>query len=212
MKYQLFERTQADIKPDLRLLDTLEQARYQRFRSPQRQLEFLTGRTLLKTLLADLLHVKPAAISLALTPNGQPYLPAVSRAPLLRFSLAHASGRYLVGVSAHPIGVDVERIQPVDLVQMQHFLSALEQQQLAALPAPERSRQFYRLFTRKEAFFKATDKCLPLEHGHCCLLGGEWQLCQRATTYHFYQTEQAGFCTAVCLPVPPFLPSTLWLP
>lgn len=207
MNYQLFERTQADIRPDLRLLDTLEQARYQRFCSPQRQLEFLTGRTLLKTLLADLLHAEPAAIGLALTPNGQPYLPAVSRAPQLRFSLAHASERYLVGVSAHHIGVDVERIQPVDLARVQHFLSALERQQLAALPAPERSRQFYRLFTRKEAFFKATDKCLPFEHSHCCLLGGEWQLCQQPAAYHFYQIEQAGFCTAVCLPVFPFLPS-----
>lgn len=207
MNYQLFERTQADIRPDLRLLDAAELARYQRFRSPRRQLEFLLGRTLLKTLLADLLHAEPAAIGLALTPNGQPYLPTVGRAPRLRFSLAHASERYLVGVSAHHIGVDVERIQPVELTQVQHFLSALERQQLAALPTPERSRQFYRLFTRKEAFFKATDKRLPFEHSHCYLLGGEWQLCQRPAAYHFYQAEQADFCTAVCLLVPSVLPS-----
>ena len=207
MEYQLFERTQADIKPDLRLLDAAELARYQRFRSPRRQLEFLLGRTLLKTLLADLLPAEPNAISLALTPNGQPYLSAGGRAPRFHFSLAHASGRYLVGVSAHPIGVDVERIQPVDLAQVQHFLSALERQQLAALPAPERNRQFYCLFTRKEAFFKATDKHLPFEHSHCCLLNGEWQLCQRPAAYQFYQAEQADFCTAVCLVVPAILPA-----
>lgn len=201
MHYQLVERTQADLVPDPRLLDAAEQARYHRFRSPLRQLEFLSGRTLLKTLLAELLGTEPAAVALALTPNGQPYLPATGGAPMPCFSLAHAGGRYLVGVSAQPIGVDVEQIRPVELAQVQHFLSALERQQLAALPAPERSRQFYRLFTRKEAFFKATDKRLPFEHSCCCLVGGEWQLCQQPADYQFYQTEQAGFCTTVCLPV-----------
>jgi 4'-phosphopantetheinyl transferase len=80
----------------------------------------------------------------------------------------------------------------------------LEQQQLAALREPDRTAQFYRLFTQKEAFLKTTDKRWPLVDSSFCLTGGQWCLNTHQADYTFHLAESAGYFVAACLQMPSF--------
>src|SRR5258708_15670923 len=62
------------------------------------------------------------------------------------------------------IGIDVEQVRrdfDLDAIA-RRFFSAHEQSQLAALPADERVEGFFRCWTRKEAYIKATGDGLSL--------------------------------------------------
>lgn len=195
--FTLFKKAQHEIQPNLALLDPAERTRYQRLLSPQKQLEFLTGRTWLKHVMADYLKVAPPAISLSLTATGKPYLPEPgSHGPF--FNLSHADGHYLIGLSNHPIGVDLEPYRPVNLVRFQNFISSGEMGQLIGLPEPQRTRLFFRLFTVKEAFIKATDKKWALDTIQFQLVNGQWQLTAPDNPFQFTQIDDDGNCIMVC--------------
>lgn len=198
--YELMERDQADIVPDIRLLDAGERARYDRLKLPKKQLEFLTGRTLLKHTLADRLGIDPHAVSLALTATGKPYLCDTMHQEMLHFNLSHANGRYLIGLSDCPIGVDIELIRPITFAQVSPFLNPTELYQLLQTPETERARSFFQLFTAKEAFIKATDKRWPLDSIAFSLHNQRWELTSPAGhSFDFFTYEQDCHCSTICL-------------
>jgi 4'-phosphopantetheinyl transferase len=199
MDYQIVMKEQYEIIPDLSLLDTTELARYQRLLRPQKQLEFLTGRTFLKQMLADCLGLAPNVISLSVTDTGKPYLPALAETRFPYFNLSHSDGHYLVGLSRFPIGVDIEAPRPIELHQVQPFLSTDEFRQLDLLPQLQRSAAFFRLFTAKEAFLKATDMRWKLDEISFHLENQHWKLNAPHGPFQFYQTHYRGCCVAVCL-------------
>lgn len=201
MNFLLVRKEQHEIKPDLALLDAAERVRYQRYLSPQKQLEFLTGRTFLKTVLAEYLDVAPQSISLALTASGKPYLPTVVGVNVPFFNLSHAAGHYLIGLSRYPIGVDIEPYKQMELTSFRHFLSPDEFLQLMKLPDTERSDMFFWLFTAREAFLKATDKRWLLDEIRFQLKNQEWQLIDPGNAFQFTQTDHEGCCITVCTDV-----------
>lgn len=89
----------------LALLPEEERQRLLRIRHPGRRQESLAAWALLcRGLGWDRL---PAV---ARTDRGKPWFPDH---PTLHFSFSHTEGAVLVGVSARPIGVDIERLRPV---------------------------------------------------------------------------------------------------
>ncbi|GAB3510764.1 4'-phosphopantetheinyl transferase superfamily protein [Spirosoma knui] len=203
MDYVLVCKPQHEIIPDTRLLDAGEQTRYQRLRSPQKQLEFLTGRTLLKQELATYLGVAARSVFLATTTTGKPYLPAVYGSQRPHFSLSHANGWYGVGVAARPIGIDLEAKQNIDVTLFQHVLTQEERKALLTVPESIRSDRFLRLFTAKEAFLKATDKRWSLSEIQFVPDGAAWRLHLPAEPYQFYQLEEPNYWLTVCLQMMP---------
>ena len=198
--YELIERGQDDIVPDIRLLDVGERDRYDRLKLPQKQLEFLTGRTLLKHTLADRLGIDPQAVSLVLTATGKPYLRDAMHQEIPRFNLSHANGRYLLGLSDYPIGVDIELVRPITFAQVSPFLHPAELYELLQPPEAERARSFFRLFTAKEAFIKATDKRWPLDSIAFSLHNQRWELTSPTVhSFDFFTYEQNCYCSTVCV-------------
>ena len=202
LDFTLVMKEQHEIRPDLELLDPVEHVRYQRLLSPEKQLEFLTGRTFLKSVLAEYLNVSPQSISLSLTPTGKPYLPTVSETNVLFFNLSHAEGHYLIGLSKYPIGVDIEPYRQIDLTHFRHFLTSDELQQLMELPGTKCSPMFFRLFTAKEAFLKATDKGWPLDAIQFQLEGQQWKLTAPSGSFYFAQADHLGCYIGICVYVP----------
>jgi phosphopantetheine--protein transferase-like protein len=139
------------------LLTRREQARLARLGSRRRP-SFLAARLALKRLAVTLGRV-PSDASFpelqTVAPDGvRPHLPGVPDGAPMCCSVAH-DDRFAVAVaSAHPVGVDVERISPrLERVERM-FVRPPEAARLPAAPAQRRTA-LARLWTLKEAVAKA---------------------------------------------------------
>jgi 4'-phosphopantetheinyl transferase len=113
----------------------------------------------LRKILGSYLKAHPREIAFRYGKNGKPELLQPHQSPTLHFNLAHSADLAVLAVASFgPVGVDIERVRPIgelDGIAAQ-FFSQDEKDGLAALPDEERQAAFYRLWTRKEAFLKAT--------------------------------------------------------
>lgn len=92
---------------------------------------------------------------LCATPAGKPFFSGGQPA----FSISHAGNVAVCAFSGRDIGVDVERVTPVEPA----LFSILRPEELAYLdqaPRDQRARTFYRLWTRKESLVKASGQGL----------------------------------------------------
>ncbi len=138
-----------------KLLSDEERARQQKFQGADQQHGFLLGRALMRRVLGKLSGTKPEALRFSRLPTGKPLL---ENAPELHFSLSH-SGRWIaLAVSENEaIGIDIEQPQKPRNFQRiaRHYFHP---QECALLDAPPRELMpvhFYRMWTLKEAFYKA---------------------------------------------------------
>jgi 4'-phosphopantetheinyl transferase len=131
-----------------------ERARAARFRFDHDRKRFTSGRTALRLLLAGYLKTNPEKIQFAYGPAGKPSVAESA----LAFNLAHSGASAVLGFALNcQVGVDVELIRPIDDMQAvaQFSFSRGEYQRWQALPADQKTRAFYRCWTRKEAYLKA---------------------------------------------------------
>lgn len=146
------------------LLSLHERERAQRFRFRIHRARFVVARALLRILLGGYLRRPPEMIEFVYDAHGKPAL----RDQSLQFNVSHCEDRGLFAFNArHRLGVDIERVRPMmDMIQIaERFFSSSEAQTLSSLPLNSRDDAFFRCWTRKEAFIKATGEGLsfPLE-------------------------------------------------
>ena len=75
-------------------------------------------------------------------PGGKPFL---ARHPLIHFNLSHTAGVAVCAVDDRPVGIDVERVVPLDPDVLSCVMSREEQASIAASGSPEEA--FMRLWT-----------------------------------------------------------------
>lgn len=110
-------------------------------------------RGVLRELLGAYSGQPPAALHFALSAYGKPALPG-----RVSFSVAHTGGLALYAVARGiRVGIDVERIDPAraSLLVADAFMSAAESEHLRTCRDDVRAREFFRLWTRREALIKA---------------------------------------------------------
>ena len=132
-----------------------ERARAARFRFDLHRNRFVAGRLALRRLIGGYLGMDPGAVAFKYSAAGKP---SVSNSNLA-FNLAHSEARGLIGFAlSNCIGVDVEEIRPIEDMRMvaQHSFSENEFARWDRVEGPDRVLAFYRCWTRKEAFLKAT--------------------------------------------------------
>ena len=144
------------------LLSDPERERAARYlHAPSRE-QFTIARARLRLLLSRYLGTDPERVEFGTSNTGKPTLPGTG----LSFNVSHTQGLALIAVSAGcEVGVDVERVrpQPTHLDMAMRYFTPNESQRLNALPPSESERAFFHVWTRKEAFLKATG--LGLSHG-----------------------------------------------
>lgn len=137
-------------------LSAEERERAQRFYSAELADRWRVSHVALRGIVAEATGREPAALRFDRDANGKPTLPDLRD---LSFNLSHAGARALVAISdGTEIGVDVEELRPVPEmsgVAASHFAPE-EQATLWAAAESERLVTFYRIWTRKEAYVKAT--------------------------------------------------------
>lgn len=113
----------------------------------------------------------------------------------LHFNLSHSKERVMCAIADQKVGCDTEKIRSIDLSVARRFFAPEEYEKIAALKTGEEQIElFFRYWTRKESFLKATGRgcTLPLDSfradGSKDSLG-----------YHFKEYDlQDGYKYAVC--------------
>lgn len=146
------------------LLDEVEAARWQRYRSERDRHLFLVSHGLLRLTLSRYAAVQPQDFRFVLGPHGRPEL-TESHGLGLRFNLSHARGLAVVLVNRHlDCGVDVEAVgRKVDVPTLAcHSFHPSERDDVMAQPPQEQVRRFFEYWTLKEAYIKARGMGLAL--------------------------------------------------
>jgi 4'-phosphopantetheinyl transferase len=140
------------------LLAADEQQRAARFRFEKDRRKFIVARGLLRSILARYLDLPPDEIQFAYSQRGKPELANGYARGKLEFNVSHSHEMALYGIALdRPIGVDLEYVRPIDAVALsQRFFSPSEAATIASLTGADQHRCFFRGWTQKEAYLKAT--------------------------------------------------------
>jgi len=148
-----------------KLLSADESARASRFHFPRDRQSFVASRAVLRIILAGYLSAEPNELSFSYSNKEKPSLGPAHAGSNVMFNVTHSGEIALLAFTRwREIGVDVEQVRRDFDVEgiARRFFSTHEQEQLAALPVEERVDSFFRCWTRKEAYIKATGDGLSL--------------------------------------------------
>lgn len=124
---------------------------------------------LLRTILSETVNEPPKKLNINKTGQGKPYL---TEYPELAFNLSHTEDTMVIAVGKNcRLGVDIETCKPrVNLPALvDKCFAEVEAVWWRKLPETEKNREFYRFWTRKEAFVKATGHGIALGLNLCII-------------------------------------------
>ena len=152
-----------------RVLDEAEQTQAQKFKNALLHQRYVEIHGRLRNLLAQMLNQPPEKIRIKKAEHGKPYL---ADYPKLAFNLSHSADRLMIAVGWNcQLGVDIEiskqRINLSGLVDK--CFAEEEAAYWTKLPENQKNREFYRFWTRKEAFVKTTGHGISLGLNRCVI-------------------------------------------
>jgi len=156
------------------LLDAAEQARASRFRQEIHARRYRRGRTLMRSVLAELSAQPPSSLRIDEGPHGKPQLAPLppGAGPAWHFNLSHSGPWALLAAwQGSPLGVDLEVLDhgkqdgpdAGDDALARRVMTAAEHAEFSLTPPGERAHAFLRTWTRKEACLKALGVGFQLE-------------------------------------------------
>lgn len=141
------------------LLSGDERERASRFRFAIHRNRYVRCRGAVRLILGQALRCQPQAVRLAYSPFGKPELAACHRTDDLRFNVSHCENFAVIAIARGvSVGVDVEhagRLADFDDIA-RGVLPEIDYRELTAAGPNQRARVFYRSWTRREAWLKAT--------------------------------------------------------
>ena len=152
-----FGQLKAYVSRMARLLSEDEWLRADRFHFKQHRDGFITGRGLLRVILANYLGNSPCEVSFDYGEAGKPQV-ADDGENRLHFNLAHSGDLVVYALSFdRRIGVDIELVRSIPNIEQiaDHYFSPEEIKALKGLPAAQKLAGFFACWTRKEAYVKA---------------------------------------------------------
>ncbi|MDA8175414.1 MAG: 4'-phosphopantetheinyl transferase superfamily protein [Nitrospiraceae bacterium] len=131
-----------------------------RFRFPDGRNHYMAARGILRQILAGYLETRPGLVRFRYGPSGKPELDSGRGDNTLRFSVSHSGGMALYAFSlGREVGVDIEQISNIPSAAVddiaRQYLPRMEGIWLKACPARMRVKNFFRCWTRREAYLKA---------------------------------------------------------
>lgn len=202
--------------PDLEVLSRTERERAQRFATATLTRRWSRARSGLRRVVAAYAGVEPEALSIEPAAcvhcgelHGKPYL---ADPPLdwLRFNLSHSGDLAAVAVAhGREVGVDVEATRAGRRMEgiAGRWFNDDEAARLEGLEGPEQEELFYRLWSRKEAYLKATAEGIA---GSLAAFDGlRLEPPDGAAGWEFADLEvPAGYAGALAVAPPEFVPAT----
>ncbi len=159
------------------LLSTDELVRADRLLDPLKRHNFMVARGHLRQLLANYLDLAPEEIDFSYNISGKPLVTA-KNSRRLTFNLSHSGSRAILAVAINAeLGVDIEKVDSDLKFQLlaDRYFSPVELVALKGFSTIRERRQFYRIWTRKEAVLKmigsgfSSPEPLGSVSQNCCL-------------------------------------------
>ncbi|NEO33994.1 MAG: 4'-phosphopantetheinyl transferase superfamily protein [Symploca sp. SIO3C6] len=167
-------------------LSTDEQQRAARFHFEKHRQHFIVGRGMLRTILGHYLNLKPNQLEFSYSSRGKPTLANTDTNQGLYFNLSHSNELALYAVMPassiesaqenYSLGIDLEYMRPMPEVEKlaQRFFCPRESTLISSLSPALQQEAFFKGWTRKEAYLKATgDGLAGLEQVEVSLNPGE---------------------------------------
>lgn len=157
-----------------RWLPYTDRARYSRLASGKRDAS-LAGELLARYAAWKEFGADPLRLRISRAGQGKPFF--VNR-PEIHWNISHSGQWCACAVHDAPVGIDVQRFQAVrfDAIARRYFLP---EDQEAYRQAPDTQREFYRLWTKREAlgkYFGAGLRELPEQAAKGCRFWWSWKL------------------------------------
>jgi len=149
------------------LLDAAEQIRAGQYTNALPRHRYVEARGLLRWVLARYLNQLPATINIQTAEHGKPYL---ADCPEWTFNLSHTGDTLVIAVAqACRVGIDIELCKPRDSLPrlVTKCFSDSEAAYWHTLDDGDKTAAFYRIWTAKEAFVKATGRGIALGLNQC---------------------------------------------
>jgi 4'-phosphopantetheinyl transferase len=172
------EAIRADESRWQKLLSADESARAARFHFSRDRQRYVASRGVLRTILASYLGTDAGSLSFSYSKKEKPSLGPAHGGSEVTFNIAHSGGIALLAFTRRrELGVDVEQVRrgsDLEAIARRYF-STHEQNQLEAVSPEEKDSAFFRCWTRKEAYIKATGDglSLPLSQFDVSIEAGE---------------------------------------
>jgi 4'-phosphopantetheinyl transferase len=136
-----------------------EVSRAERFYFEKHRHSFIASRGILREIIGRYLEIVPNQVKFGYELRGKPFLVTESGDCQLNFNVSHSQDLALYAIaSGNQVGIDLEMIRPIaDVEQLaQRFFSTQETNAIASLVSPQQDKMFFRYWTCKEAYLKAT--------------------------------------------------------
>lgn len=140
-----------------------ERQRAERFYFERDKKKFIACRGLLRIILSRYLKVEPQKLEFAYSPQGKPELNNIDTEEKLCFNVSHSQGLAVYAIALNrAVGIDLEYLRHIPDVQQlaERFFSPSESEIINSLPKPQQQEVFFRFWTIKEAYLKATGEGL----------------------------------------------------
>ncbi|AUT03696.1 4'-phosphopantetheinyl transferase [Nostoc sp. CENA543] len=157
-RFQL-DITESQLESLSAILSDDELARANRFYFPEHRQRFIAGRGVLRQILGGYLGILPEQVKFDYEARGKPFLAEGLQQSGLLFNLSHSHNLALCAVNyTRQIGVDLESLRVMEDVEAlaQRFFLPQEYNLLRSLPDEQKQKTFFRYWTCKEAYLKAT--------------------------------------------------------
>lgn len=186
-------------------LDQNEKAAAASLKNAARRFHYVAARGYLRRLLSETVNEAPEKLRILKHEHGKPFL---ADYPEIAFNLSHTDDIIIIAVAREcRIGIDIEICKPRANFPalVQKCFGELEANWWQSLPELEKIREFYRFWTRKEAFAKATGRGIGIGLNRCIInpeQPAEWlsvpDFCGAASIWHVRDIDiGSGICCSL---------------
>ncbi|MFB2934107.1 4'-phosphopantetheinyl transferase superfamily protein [Aerosakkonemataceae cyanobacterium BLCC-F154] len=153
-----------DLLTDLAVnLSLEERQRAERFYFERDRKKFIACRGLLRIILSRYLKREPHQLEFAYSPQGKPKLKSIDSEESLCFNVSHSQNLAVFAIALNrPVGIDLEYLRQIPNIEQlaERFFAPSEFSIINALPTAQQQEAFFRFWTIKEAYLKATGEGL----------------------------------------------------
>lgn len=159
-KCDIRDLTDAEYKKWYWLMREEKQQRVDRFRFADDKKRTVAGEMLARKAIAEWCNTFPEQIHFLTKENGKPYAKGLP----VEFNISHSADMVVCAVDSNPIGIDIEKIRPIDLSVAKRICSFEEMCYLFGHDPEEQDfvyttntdilARFFEIWTIKEAFIK----------------------------------------------------------